>query len=276
MTRPIEKKIQEAEAKLLKVLLEHCRLIFEGIHLPSHDHLHHLRVWYNARRLITELSNSGKKISAGDVSRLLLSAMFHDTGLTRTLSEAHGIESRVICEDFIRRNPDLIDLDVDEALQAIELHDRKENFTPEPDDQEINILKILSICDDIDAYGCIGVLRYAEIYILRKVPVIMLAEKVLNNLTYRLNHIEAQRWIPDHFLTEQRNRYQRTYNFYKTLEQKDKSLEYKNCLSVIESYMEFVFHGKKSLNMFALELLNCREKYISEFGLSLSLELKEH
>lgn len=276
MTISIEKIIQEAEAKLLKVLFSHCRLIFAGINLPSHDHLHHLRVWYNVRSLVTELSDSGNKISLGDVSRLLLSAMFHDTGLTKTLGEAHGKESRYICEDFIRKNPDLIDFDAEEALQAIELHDRKENLTPESDNQEINILKILSICDDIDAYGCIGVLRYAEIYILREVPVIKLAKKVLNNLKYRYNNIEAQRWIPDHFLTEQRIRYQKTYEFFKILEKKDASVDYRSSLSVIESYMEIVFHGKKSLNFFALELINGRKKYISKFGLSLSLELREY
>ena len=120
-------EISNTEKHLLPLLFNHCRLLFSDYHLPSHDHHHHMRVWSFARELICELSYLEVYLNRNEISLLMLSVFFHDTGLTRTLDENHGCQSRKMCEKFLEENYDIFSYDTTEALNAIELHDKKRN-----------------------------------------------------------------------------------------------------------------------------------------------------
>ncbi len=62
----------------------------------------------------------------------------------------------------------------------------------------LNILNALAICDDLDAFGRTGVYRYAEIYILRGVPLEDLGLQIMANLSGRFSHfISTCSFLPE-------------------------------------------------------------------------------
>jgi hypothetical protein len=261
--------------ELVDLLFGHCRELFSRYHLPSHDHLHHLRVWNYATDLLSELSESGIVLDNWEIRQLLLSVFFHDTGLTITLEEDHGSVSRKLCEDFITRHPGLFPGNNDPALLAIELHDRKQSPPESPADASRDILKILSVCDDADAYGPAGVLRYAEIYLLRGITTEELPAKVLVNMDHRFNFFTSLDWIPGMFFSRHKSRYEYAADYYKVLREKphprEIGLEY---MEIINSYMEEVYRGKLSMKDFAIALSNSTVKEKRCFGSELLTELQ--
>ena len=269
-------RICNTENKYLPLLFDHCRSLFKENLLPSHNHLHHYRVWQYAKDLLAGLSDEGRKLSTRDISLIMLAVFFHDTGLTKTLDEDHGMESRRICEEFLTRNPDAFGFDVDKALKAIEMHDKKQMNMENSDDCEIDLLKILSICDDTDAYGSIGVLRYAEIYILRGISAKMLADKVLKNMDYRAGLLLSQKWIPESYLKKHTERFRYAYDFYEKLKMPDFGHCFQNCRNIIESYMSEVYTGKAGLIQFASELAKSDFPETAKFGTMLLLDLQDN
>ena len=68
-----------------------------------------------------------------------------------------------LCIQFLIKN-NLPVNDYRDVLTAIENHDRKDY----PDDPGVDdLLKILSVADDLDAFGFAGIFRYSEIYLTR-------------------------------------------------------------------------------------------------------------
>jgi hypothetical protein len=78
----------------------------------------------------------------------------------------HGKHSRDICSRFLRENM-LSENDFAEVLEAIEYHDNKDYSAHEFKNK---LLTILSVADDLDAFGCTGIFRYSEIYLKREIP----------------------------------------------------------------------------------------------------------
>jgi hypothetical protein len=255
------------------LLYNHCRSLFTGFHLPSHDHLHHLRVWNYTMDILHELSGQGRIFHENELLLLMLSVFFHDTGLTVTLEEDHGTESRRLCEDFLSRNPGLFPIDVSPALQAIELHDKKQSQLSLQREAGMDTLRILSVCDDTDAYGPTGIIRYAEIYLARNIPLDSLPEKVLENLAYRFKFLTAQDWIPEGFINKHTIRYGYTVQFYRELQNGSDSPEGINA-GIIESYMEDVWNRKKTIMDFALSLKENNNNRMRIFGSCLLGELQ--
>lgn len=185
----IQKDIEAAETKWLNKSYTYIKQAFENDPLPSHDHFHHLRVWKHARFLLEQIDTTGKVTDPGFIESLLISCMFHDTGMTETKEKEHGSASREICENFFSsdgnkpENPELI-------LTAIEMHDDKSyrGFGPLVKNNQLNLITALSIADDMDAFGYTGIYRYTEIYLMRGVPIEDLGLKVIANLSGRFNH----------------------------------------------------------------------------------------
>jgi hypothetical protein len=75
----------------------------------------------------------------------------------------HGIHSRNFCLQFLAKN-NLPENDFPEVLEAIEYHDNKDYSDNIPSG---DLLTILSVSDDLDAFGYTGIFRYAEIYLTR-------------------------------------------------------------------------------------------------------------
>ena len=87
----------------------------------------------------------------------------HDIGMSVDSGTGHGIHSRKLCLQFLEKY-NLPENDFSEVLEAIEYHDNKDynNYIYSGD-----LLTILSVSDDLDAFGYTGIFRYAEIYLTR-------------------------------------------------------------------------------------------------------------
>ncbi len=178
--------ITEAEEKYGRLLPENCRHIFTGTEMPSHDHLHHERVWKNAARIIELLIGAGLVTDAGIAKKAMIAAYFHDTGLTVNRGPDHGLESRRICSQFLETT-DLPEDDRREILEAIEMHDDKD-YTGNSD--PASLAAILSVADDMDAFGVTGIGRYEEIYAMRGIPSAEMPALIASNVMSRFRHLE--------------------------------------------------------------------------------------
>jgi len=211
----LKQHIREAEETWLLPLLNHCNKLFSEVFLPSHDHLHHYRVWSHAKDLMLLLAESGCRISPDLPSQLILAAFFHDTGLINTRDEKHGLESRRLCEEFFRRGDHPLPKGFPEILDAIEHHDDKSfgerSITREPERQ---VLRLLSTGDDLDAFGYTGIYRYGEIYLCRKINPKELPGRILENLNNRFNNLKSIFEPLPHFIDRQEIRYWITCEFY--------------------------------------------------------------
>ncbi|MBW2976827.1 HD domain-containing protein [Candidatus Woesearchaeota archaeon] len=245
----LELLFEDVEDKWLGMLLNYCREQFEKVKLPSHNHLHHLRVWLNAKELFQELQKNNVEISKNDIEKAVIAIFFHDIGMVKTIEVEHGTVSRQMCESFFENNNLKKIEGFDEVLDAIQKHDEKEyrstvyhgSLSPK------NVLSVLCISDDLDAFGALGVFRYAEIYLLRNVPIEDLPLKVLKNLESRYKNFHNICYSHlSNFTKKQRNRYELTRKFYHDLEKELKENKY-------SKEIEFGVIG--ALNIFIREII---------------------
>ncbi len=213
----MNKNIAETEKRWLKKLFDYNRHEFSGYDLPSHDQYHHLRVWYYARYLLTELEKAGFHISRDLPEKLIFAVFFHDIGLTRTLDVEHGKFSRQICSEYLQKNNIRFTDGEDELLQAIEMHDDKSYFEKciSENSGPVSVYNLLTVCDDLDAFGAIGVFRYLEIYLLRNIPVRELPEKIIANIKTRFDNFKSRYYFLDEYIAKHKRRYEYTASFYR-------------------------------------------------------------
>jgi len=180
--------------------------------------MHHARVWYGARSLLLQLEKSGLPIPEPIPEQLIIAAFFHDTGLTRTSGEEHGRESRLLCEEFFNNRtlkPDK--KSYNSILHAIEHHDDK-SLKPAAADVRSSrlpdLLNILSAGDDLDAFGNMGIYRYAEIYLLRGIKPEQLPLEVSKNVRNRFDNLTSSFGEQEEFIRAQEGRFRQVYDFY--------------------------------------------------------------
>lgn len=177
-----DKKIGRTEAKWKGLVVTRANELFQDHYLPSHDPGHHERVWRNA-------CIYSQNIPINDpfyYEKLLLACYFHDLGMIFDLGEKHGRHSAQLCREFLDQYGSLVDFDTTEVLEAIEFHDDKEY---QSSSHRSLVSDILSMADDLDAFGAIGVYRYIEIYLLRDIDTSLMAEVVLRNAAGRYKHL---------------------------------------------------------------------------------------
>jgi hypothetical protein len=245
--------IRQVENRWLKLLYNSVEAEFSNTWLPSHDHMHHARVWTFAKELLKALHRKGRRFTMEKLEQLMIAIFFHDTGLTRTLHASHGKESRQICRKFLEINPSLYAGPPEPILEAVEKHDDKsypEEIMQEktlPDD----ILTMLAVCDDLDAFGAIGVFRYLEIYTRRGIPLYSLASSVEANLGKRMNFLSKNFGTLTYFMLIHQKRYQYTVDFYRELRQQMGSVSGKRTdkgpVRVVNLLVEKVIRGKETL-----------------------------
>lgn len=167
-------------------LHSHVEGMFSGCILPSHDQTHHHRVWNICRELLTAIGNTRPTLDPTLVEGTLVAAYFHDLGMARSTREDHGFLGRGLCEDYFK---DQVRLPArfPEILEAIELHDIKEKkvYAGIRPGMPPGILDLLSIADDLEAFGTIGIYRYAEIYLKRGTGLRDLGIRILGNASRR-------------------------------------------------------------------------------------------
>jgi hypothetical protein len=142
--------------------------------------------------------------------KLIIASYLHDLGMSADTGPRHGIKSRMLCEEFLRKY-NLSECEFMDVLQAIENHDNKEYS---PSGQEDNLLTILSVADDLDAFGLIGIYRYIEIYLTRHMPIRDLGYLINENSTNRYSHFVTS-FGSDRALVEKHgSRYQIIITFF--------------------------------------------------------------
>lgn len=203
--------LSTAEAKHKPALMILCRKLFESAPMPSHDHLHHLRVWENAKELLGRLQDAGMISDPLIGEKAIIAAFLHDTGLTINRGPDHGIQSRQICSKFLM-TADFSEADREEILDAVEKHDEKD-YSGASDPS--SLAAVISAADDMDAFGCEGIGRYAEIYLLRGVPHSELPGKVIANAESRFRHLELTYSMFPDLIKAEKKRVDTLITYYK-------------------------------------------------------------
>jgi HD superfamily phosphodiesterase len=159
--------VESAEIQLKQILESFFISRYDENSLPSHGIDHHRRVWKNASGLLLLLAENNMVDDERLAFDLIIASYLHDIGMTVDRGVRHGRHSRDLCISFLSQN----NLDASEfegVLKAIENHDNKEYRNTASGH---GLLTILSVADDLDAFGFSGIFRYAEIYLARGVDI---------------------------------------------------------------------------------------------------------
>ncbi|MFZ5941654.1 MAG: HD domain-containing protein [Bacteroidota bacterium] len=214
--KELEERIEEVERRWLPDLKNYIREEFGRVFLPSHDHLHHWRVWKTGREILIHISVFNNTIDQDLAEGVLMACMFHDLGMIRTMDREHGRISREMFEAYITGRGSTPPRLMDEIAEAIEIHDRKgEHIFPEiPVEDKPSVATILSLADDLDAMGTNGIYRYAEIYLHRDMPLEKLGIEVLANLSSRYATLAKICFTCPALLNQHRQQYSEVISFY--------------------------------------------------------------
>ena len=210
----LEKNIKTAEDKWLNPLFNYCKLLFEKVNIPSHDHSHHVRVWEYSKEILKAIQFKDV-VNYDLVESCLISSFFHDTGLTINLNENHGSESKKLCLEYFEKNHIIKPKNFDKILYAIENHDDKDykNNNHDPN----SVLSIICNADDLDAFGNIGVVRYTEIYLLRGINLKDLPSSVIKNLDTRFYNFKRTYKSFTELYEKYKNRYLISRSFFENV-----------------------------------------------------------
>lgn len=183
---------------------------FGSTFLPSHNLDHHLRVWIYAVGIVSQLRTYGFQFSNEFISGLQIASLTHDIGLSVEKGEGHGKASRVIASEYpqLALLPESVK---NEVLHTIEHHDRKDYTRISPPE---SMLSILSVADDLDALGYIGIYRYIEIYLERGAAPDSISETVTTNLSGRYLHLARVYGFLPEFIARHTIRYEIARDFF--------------------------------------------------------------
>jgi len=179
--------IKSAEEKYLQILEEFFIEKWGKTLLYSHDIDHHRRVWQYAKELLEEISSEIIDTTPEFPRKLLIACYLHDLGMTVDSEVRHGIHSRELCRSFLLKN-NLSESNYNDVLDAIEHHDDKEYKKNWFNNNEV--LKFLTVADDLDAFGYIGIYRYLEIYIARGIQPAIIGHEIRKNALKRFHNFE--------------------------------------------------------------------------------------
>ena len=173
--------------KKYKVILEDffTRIWGETV-LWSHDLGHHRRVWKFAKEILPYFGD--KRNADTELSeKLIIACYLHDIGMSIDRGVRHGHHGRRILGRFLREN-NMDETDYLDVADAIECHDQKDY---DLQDSGNIVLKILSVADDLDAFGRTGIKRYIEIYTERGIPEHRAGFEILENAAARFANFES-------------------------------------------------------------------------------------
>jgi len=177
---------ESAETRFRQVLEDFFVKIYDEKSLTSHGITHHRRVWENAKLLTLALASKNRTIDDDFALKLIIVCFMHDLGMSVDPGFVHGKHSKSLCIRFLNEqklSPD----EFKNVLDTIENHDNKEyNGTGEVND----LLLVLSVADDLDAFGFTGIYRYSEIYLERKISFDDIGNKIRKNARKRFENFE--------------------------------------------------------------------------------------
>jgi HD superfamily phosphodiesterase len=155
--------LEATENRYLALLESFFAETWGDTRLWSHGLSHHYRVWNYAKEILSYLPDIIKEDFEVFSKKLMIACYLHDLGMSVDQGERHGLHSMRLCEQFLTVN-DLDPSDFLDVLEAIDKHDNKEYSDSQANNR---LLLILSVADDLDAFGYIGIYRYFEIYLAR-------------------------------------------------------------------------------------------------------------
>jgi HD superfamily phosphodiesterase len=227
---PLSEKIASSETKYRFILEEFFNRIFAQSFLPSHGIDHHRRVWHYAKELLTHLQNQGFYFDQIFADKLIIACYLHDSGMSVNSGFNHGAEGKKICERFLLEN-NIPVTELTDVLQAIEIHDNKEyKAIIKPED----LLTILSVADDLDAFGFIGIYRYLEIYIERDKPFNEIGILIKDNCENRYQNFIMTYRFYDELIERHSRRFEILISFFDSFNQQ--ALYYKFDNQLISGY----------------------------------------
>jgi len=180
--------IRSAENQYKQILEEFFMSVYNEISLSSHGIDHHRRVWNYAKEFLNQIpsGNSNKLIQLS--ASLIIACYLHDTGMSVDPGPKHGKLSRKFCTLFLNKH-NLSENDFHETMEAIENHDNKDYPTH---GVKNDLQTILSVSDDLDAFGLTGVFRYTEIYLTRGIDFEKIGNLIRENAERRfLNFLKS-------------------------------------------------------------------------------------
>jgi HD superfamily phosphodiesterase len=203
-------QFESAEERFKQILEDFFVSIYDEKSLVSHGLDHHRRVWSFAKELLP-IYTGNKKISTIHLpEKLIIASYLHDIGMSVDHGIRHGIHSRDICIRFLNQYNYPLD-DFSDVLSAIENHDNK-NYSA--DTNVGALLTILSVADDLDAFGFIGIYRYAEIYLARGIRYNVLGNMIIENASRRFNNFINNAENNQTFIQIHKKRYLILENFF--------------------------------------------------------------
>lgn len=261
--------IKSAENQFKQILEGFFISVYNEKQLPSHGLEHHRRVWIAAKDLVIRLD---KKVPLKDprfISSLIIASYLHDLGMVTDPGPRHGRCSHDLCRTFLEQN-NFKESDFPGLLKAILDHDKKDYSVPDG----INLQTLLSVADDLDAFGFVGIYRYIEIYLLRDVKHADLAPQIRENAKKRYNHFEKLFGSEKTLIRMHSERYRILDDFFNNYDsQLNRAKGNSGYVKIVD-----ILSGrlKNNTNMFALirEHEKSRDKIIRWFFVNLKSELR--
>jgi HD superfamily phosphodiesterase len=155
--------IESVEKEYKKILEDFFITVYDEKYLSSHGIDHHRRVWNYSKELLKLVPLRNPVQISQLASELIFASYLHDIGMSVDPGEKHGGYSRDLCVRFLIKN-NLSQNKWKNVLEAIENHDNKDYSS---NSYMNELLTILSVADDLDAFGFTGIFRYSEIYLAR-------------------------------------------------------------------------------------------------------------
>lgn len=266
----ITRQINKAEKTLVPILEPFFLSVYPEEKMVSHGLSHHRRVWGYAKEILSEgfIQADGQFID-----KLLIACYMHDIGMSIDQGLRHGSHSSALCREFLQNNftgfSDTADL-----LSAVESHDDKTYSLPGKGN---DLLRILSVADDLDAFGYTGIFRYSEIYLLRKVSFADLGTKVLENASGRYANFLAEFGSSEKLVSIHSERYGQLVSFFSSFNTCCRTYdfskeEHSGECGIVGIFSEIV-GGKLSLSQATVNYASSPDAPVSKYFSSLKREL---
>jgi HD superfamily phosphodiesterase len=216
--------IHLAEQRFIPPLGQFFKSVYDEKILFSHGIDHHRRVWNYAKELLLSSNNQDIINQPAFVEKLIIGCYLHDTGMSVDHGSRHGRHSRKLCEQFLSGNN--LDLsDYQDVLEAIENHDLKE-YSDSPSDN--SLLLFLSVADDLDAFGYVGIYRYLEIYLARGTDPAEAGNQILRNALKRFENFISSFRYSDNLVQKQKIRFEILESFFRNYNRDAASYQFRN------------------------------------------------
>jgi hypothetical protein len=206
----LTRRIESAELQFKQILEDFFVSVYNDESLPSHGLDHHRRVWNYARELIICIDQQNFIVDPTLTENLIIACYLHDIGMSVDQGVKHGHHSRDLCKKFLKSN-NLDESNHSDLLSAIENHDNKEYNTSSG---QFDLLTILSVADDLDAFGIIGIYRYSEIYLKRGIRLNDIGSLILKNAEQRFDNFIKTFGSIDSIVLKHRERYNILKEFF--------------------------------------------------------------